>query len=197
MNKQNKWPYTFIDLQETYSSFIISFVAGTTISYWWIPHTRLANNPSPFLVVKTNVGYSVIAEFIVQHEDTESISEALGHLQWHWSRCGITVNDLMIDYQKSEENTICNVLLQLEVYICDFHCLQCWDQHLRIAKNGLMKYREQSMALLCTVADSCSLDECIDKKHKLMSSYVWNKDHKLSDYYRWCWEHNEEVQLYN
>ena len=57
----------------------------------------------PFLVVKTNVGYSVIAEFVIQHKDTESISEALGHLQWHWSRFGITVNAFMIDYQKSEE----------------------------------------------------------------------------------------------
>ena len=109
----------------------------------------------PFLVVKINVWYSVIAEFIIQHKDTKSISEALVHLQWHWSRCGITVSAFMTDYQKSEENTICNMFQQSEVYLYDFHHLQCWDQHLRPAKNVLMKYREQAMALLHVVANSC------------------------------------------
>ena len=33
--------------------------------------------PLFFLVVRTNVGYAVIAEFIVQHEDTTSMMEAL------------------------------------------------------------------------------------------------------------------------
>ena len=33
--------------------------------------------PLFFLVVRTNVGYSVVAEFIIQHEDTTSITEAL------------------------------------------------------------------------------------------------------------------------
>ena len=33
--------------------------------------------PLFFLVVRTNVGYSVVAEFIIQHEDTMSITEAL------------------------------------------------------------------------------------------------------------------------
>ena len=33
--------------------------------------------PLFFQVVRTNVGYSVVAEFIIQHEDTTSITEAL------------------------------------------------------------------------------------------------------------------------
>ena len=37
--------------------------------------------PLFFLVMKTNVGYSVIAEFIIQHEDTTSIIEALDILK--------------------------------------------------------------------------------------------------------------------
>ena len=135
----------------------------------------------PFLAVKTNVGYSMIAEFITQHKGTESISEALGHLQWLWFRCRITANAFKKDYQKSKENIIHNMFPQSEVYLYDFNGMYCWDQYLRTAKNGLMEYREQAMALLCTVADSCSLDELIDKKLKLMSSYVWNKHHKLSD----------------
>ena len=30
-----------------------------------------------FLTVRTNVGYSVVAEFVIQHEKTEDIAEAL------------------------------------------------------------------------------------------------------------------------
>ena len=47
--------------------------------------------PLFFLVVRTNVGYSVVAEFIIQHEDTTSITEALTILwqevgwMWYWS----------------------------------------------------------------------------------------------------------------
>ena len=37
--------------------------------------------PLFYLVVKTNVGYSVIAEFIIYHEDTTSIAEALHFLK--------------------------------------------------------------------------------------------------------------------
>ena len=33
--------------------------------------------PLFFLVVRMNVGYSVVAEFIIQHEDMTSITEAL------------------------------------------------------------------------------------------------------------------------
>ena len=40
--------------------------------------------PLFFLVVRTNVGYSVIAEFVIQHEDSQSIAEALGLLRAQW-----------------------------------------------------------------------------------------------------------------
>ena len=39
-----------------------------------------------FLVVKTNVGYSVIAKFIIQHKDMKLIAEALGILKERWDR---------------------------------------------------------------------------------------------------------------
>lgn len=40
--------------------------------------------PLFFLCVKTNVGYQVVGVFVVQHEDIESIKEALAILrQWN------------------------------------------------------------------------------------------------------------------
>ena len=45
--------------------------------------------PLFFLVICTNVGYSVVAEFIIQHEDMTSITEALRNLRktWHKLSC--------------------------------------------------------------------------------------------------------------
>ena len=40
--------------------------------------------PLFFLVIRMNVGYSVVAEFIIQHEDMTSITEALTILHKRW-----------------------------------------------------------------------------------------------------------------
>ena len=53
--------------------------------------------PLFFLVIRTNVGYSVVAEFIIQHEDTMSITEALTILRKRWDECDIEVGNFMID----------------------------------------------------------------------------------------------------
>ena len=80
--------------------------------------------PLSFLVMKTNVGYSVIAEFIIQHEDMTSIAEALGILKERWDKEGIKVGNFMIDFQQSEENAVRGVFLKSCVYLCGFHRLQ-------------------------------------------------------------------------
>ena len=44
--------------------------------------------PLFFITVRTNVGYSVVAEFVIQHEKTEDISEALNLLKtWNPTWC--------------------------------------------------------------------------------------------------------------
>ena len=55
--------------------------------------------PLFFLVVHMNVGYSDVAEFIIQHEDTTSITEALMILCKRWDKCDIEVGNFMIDCQ--------------------------------------------------------------------------------------------------
>ena len=62
------------------------------------------------------MGYSVVAEFVVQHEDSVSIAEALGILKNRWDDDGIAIGNLMIDCQQSEENAIRGVFLN-HVYI--------------------------------------------------------------------------------
>ena len=77
--------------------------------------------PLFFLVVRTNVGYTVVAEFIVQHEDAESIAEALGLLRAQWDANQIQIGNFMIDCQQSEENAIRGMLLKFGIYNFEFH----------------------------------------------------------------------------
>ena len=67
--------------------------------------------PLFFLVVPMNVGYSVVAEFIIQREHMMSITKALTILHKRWDKCDIEVGNFMIDCQQSEENAICAVFL--------------------------------------------------------------------------------------
>ena len=73
-----------------------------------------------------NVGYSAVVEFIIQHEDMTSITEALTSLHKRWDKCDIEVGNFMIDSQQSEENAIHAVFPDNVVYLCAFHRLQAW-----------------------------------------------------------------------
>ena len=91
--------------------------------------------PLFFLCVNTNVGYKVVAEFMCQHEDEISISEALGILrEWNpdWSP-----KYFMVDFSVAEIGAIETCFPGVVAYICDFHrqqAIQCW---VKAAKNGL------------------------------------------------------------
>lgn len=65
--------------------------------------------PLFILAVKTNVGYSPVATFIVQTEDTASISEALSHIKHYLEEHSIEVKNFMIDCSQAEISAIENV----------------------------------------------------------------------------------------
>ena len=75
--------------------------------------------PLFFICVKTNVGYSIVAEFITQFETTSHIEEALNMLKkwnpaWHPSQ-------FMCDYSESEISALRGSFPGVKVYLCDFH----------------------------------------------------------------------------
>ena len=77
-----------------------------------------------FICVKTNVGYSVVAEFVVQSETAESISEALAKLKlWNPNWCPPYFHYLEAELVALEE-----VFPATTVYLCDFHREQAWDR---------------------------------------------------------------------
>lgn len=83
-----------------------------------------------FVCVKTNVGYSVVAEFVIQSETTQQISEALAVLQqWNpnWKP-----SFFIIDYSEAELSAIEEVFPSTKVYLCDFHREQAWERWCKV-----------------------------------------------------------------
>ena len=67
----------------------------------------------------TNVGYSVVAEFVVQSETAEQITETLRLLlSWNpnWQP-----PYFMTDYSEAEMGAISAVFPNCKTYVCDFH----------------------------------------------------------------------------
>ena len=78
-----------------------------------------------FLCVKTNVGYIVVAEFVVSLESAEAIAEALSILKnWNpeWNPAFF-----MSDYSEAEFVAVEQVFPSSHLYICDFHREQAWE----------------------------------------------------------------------
>ena len=90
-----------------------------------------------FITVRTNAGYVVAAEFIIQTETSEQIKEALKVLKaWNpnWSP-----TYFMCDYSEAEILAIELAFPGSHVYLCDFHHEQSWERWVKDHKHGLTK----------------------------------------------------------
>ena len=96
-----------------------------------------------FVCVRTNVGYMVIAEFIVQAETSELISEALNVLK-SWNP-GWHPKYFMSDYSEAEHDALEKSFPGVKVYLCDFHREQCWERWVRDSKHKLTKEEGQQL----------------------------------------------------
>ena len=153
--------------------------------------------PLFFLVVRTNVGYSVVAEFVVQHEDSVSIAEALGILKNRWDDNSIAIGNFMIDCQQSEENAICGVYPESCIYLCGFHRLQAWLRWLVNTKNGVSVHKDKILSLMRNVADATTEVQYTAALVKLQKSPFWSKSLKLRNYYTQQWAPKKLVRLYS
>lgn len=138
-----------------------------------------------FVCVKTNVGYSVVAEFVIQDETAEKIEEALKILmQWNpqWKP-----KFFMSDYSEAELLAIEKCFPSTKVFLCDFHREQAWERWTRDHKHGLTdKEQDDLLHLLraCANAPPQRGEEVTDKLVgyssallTLKASSVW-KDHQ-------------------
>ena len=88
-----------------------------------------------FVTVKTNVGYTPIADFVVQSETSDQIEEASNVIaSWNpdWNP-----PYFMTDYSDAETTAIDSIFSQCKVYLCDFHREQCWERWIKDKKHGL------------------------------------------------------------
>ena len=119
-----------------------------------------------FLCVKTNVGYVVVAEFVVSSESAHEIAEALSILKkWNpdWNPAFF-----MSDYSEAEFVAVEQVFPSSRSYICDFHREQAWERWTRDHKHGLNKEDgEKVLDLLrdCAHAPVPSPDEKLPMDH--------------------------------
>jgi len=91
--------------------------------------------PLFFISVRTNTGYCVVSEFIVQSESAAHIEEALQILKrWNptWKP-----SFFMTDYSEAEIVALEASFPDTNVYLCDFHREQAWERWVKDRKHGL------------------------------------------------------------
>lgn len=116
----NSPPHSFLFIhQEPWQQQLLKKYGNTITLIDATYKTTKYELPLFFVSVKTNVGYSVVAEFIIQSETTPQILEALKALsQWNptWKP-----KYFMTDYSDAEIAAIVKAFPECKTYLCDFH----------------------------------------------------------------------------
>lgn len=139
-----------------------------------------------FICVNTNAGYKVIAEFITQYENHQSISEALAILKsWNpnWSPLS-----WMLDYSGIEISAVEEQFPKSVAYICDFHRLHAWQRWVRKSKNGLTQNeREELMHYLKKIADAKTKEDYEDAVEELRDLPLYDEKENVQKYIENTW----------
>ncbi|XP_028415032.1 uncharacterized protein LOC114538114 [Dendronephthya gigantea] len=156
--------------------------------------------PMFFMCVKTNVDYCVVASFVVQQEDANSIWEALHILQgWNpnWNP-----DFFMVDFCEAEINAIERLFPNCLVYLCDFHREQAWVRWVNKGKNGVTKeQKDKLLTRLRAMAKAPNEEEFQTTLTNLKSDELWKTNKLLQDWMnktwlpekkRWVWAYRKD-----
>ena len=151
--------------------------------------------PLFFISVRTNAGYCVVAEFIVQSESATHIQEALSLLiSWNpkWNP-----SYFMTDYSEAEIGALENCFPSATVYLCDFHREQAWERWTKDTKHGLSSTDSEwllDQLRACAWAPSATADEGLPSDHyyqqavqALKSSNLWKSNQQVSQWLTTTW----------
>lgn len=156
--------------------------------------------PMFFVTIKTNVGYTPIAEFVVQSETGDKIAEALKVIaSWNpeWNP-----PYFMTDYSDAEISAIESVFPQCKVYLCDFHREQCWKRWIKDKKHGLSPTDGEillGLLRVCAWASpgsdgspvDCHFQQAVDK---LQKANFWKGNQQVRDWLNAKWLPFSEVR---
>ena len=141
------------------------------------------------------MSYSVVAEFIIQSETTESVYEALSILKsWNpsWEP-----QYYLTDYSDAEIAAVNNLFPRTQVYLCEFHREQAWERWVKERKHGLSD--TQAAALLDLLRDCANAppnynltDKATDNYYQhavnqLKASDVWQRNHSVQQWLTGKW----------
>jgi hypothetical protein len=144
--------------------------------------------PLFFVCVKTNVSYSVVAEFIIQSETAEFIHEALSILKaWNptWEP-----QFYLTDYSDAEIAAITKAFPNTQVYLCEFHREQAWERWVKERKHGLSD--TQAATLLDLLRDCANAPPNYDLPNKPPDHHFQHAVHQLKT--ADVWLKNRDVQ---
>ena len=138
------------------------------------------------------MGYSVVAEFVVQSETAENISEALAKLKlWNPNWCPLY---FMSDYSEAELVALEEIIPATTVYLCDFHREQAWDRWAGDYKHGLSQSEaEELLTFLRACAWAPPTDDADPTSayklavNDLKQSLVWNNHDQVREWLTAKW----------
>ena len=160
--------------------------------------------PLFFICVRTNAGYCVVAEFIVQSESATNIIEALQLIMsWNpqWKP-----QFFMTDCSEAEISALESCFPNTTVYLCDFHREQAWERWTKDHKHGLNP--DEGQWLLdqlrnCAWAPSACPDEGVPTDHHfqqavkaLQSSNLWKTNDDLRQWLNGTWLKMSKVYVH-
>ena len=130
--------------------------------------------PLFFICVRTNTGYCVVAEFIIQSESAESIKEAIDVLKgWNPEWCP---NYFMTDFCEAEIRALESCFPSSTVYLCDFHREQAWERWVRDKTHGLSSDESE---LLLDHLRACAWAPSVDDDPTLPIDYHYQQALKV------------------
>ena len=144
--------------------------------------------PLFFISVRTNTGYCIVAEFIVQSESAESIKEAIAVLkEWNPEWCP---NYFMTDFSEAEIQALESSFPSSTIYLCDFHREQAWERWARDKSHGLSSTESE---LLLDHLRACAWASSVDDDPTLPHDYHYQQALKVLKETN-IWKKNEHVR---
>nr|XP_054769966.1 uncharacterized protein LOC129277817 [Lytechinus pictus] len=162
--------------------------------------------PLFFLAVKTNSGYSVVAEFVVQFETVAAIQMGLNTIQQWMIEDGMQWNPayFMTDFSEREIKAIELTFPTCSVFLCDFHREQSWVRWTKKTDNGVADCKKTVLFMMRNCAHATKPAEYEMALSAFRASREWQMNTKLQKWFskqwlphfkRWVWAFRSEKGL--
>lgn len=193
----------YVQQEEWQKSQLIQY--GNTVTLMDATYkTTKYSIPLFFVCVKTNVSYSVVAEFIIQSETKDDIFEALSVLKlWNpdWEP-----KFFLTDYSDAEIGAINKLFPMTQVYMCEFHREQAWERWVKDRKHGLTS--DQASVVLDKLRDCANVppnysdsDKPVDYHYltaveELKETKVWKNSYDIQQWLNNNWLSCPKVRMH-